>query len=243
MVDSSNVCLIVCFYKGPREGGQEQLYNEYLSTHKKMLKLLKHNLSNIIFVISEDGRETIETVIEENITYFYRPNKGLSFGGWIDVCKHYKQLFDYYIFCEDDYYFIKDDFDKILVDEYNACKKQYMVTWRDKIAQHCEKYYCELISTIGILSSKVLQEIDYFKNFSYTNIKARGNGWTMYDFLISFDSIGSISEKYERFIYYTGADGNTIVIFDNNVKDTEELNKERVLLCCYQALSDYFQST
>ena len=244
MTDLPKICLVVSFYKGPREGGHEIHFNEYLKTHKKILKQLKHNLSHIVFVIAEDGRENIEIDVQDDITYLFRPNRGFSFGGWIDVCRLYKESYDYYIFCEDDYYFVKDNFDKILVDEYQLYNYQYMVTWREKNAHSYNKFQGELISTIGILSSKVLPAIEYFKDFPYTNIKERVSGWTMYHFLISFSIIGSISEKYERFIYYAGQqDHSTICILDNNAKETEELNKERVLLCCYQALSDYIQLT
>jgi hypothetical protein len=160
---------------------------------------------------------------------------------------------------EDDHFLIKDNFDKILVDEYNLCGKQYMVTWRDKSDTHVPTFHGEHISTMGILSSKVLSEIEYFKN--YSNIKHNSSSYLIYDFFNSFSTIGHMSEKYERYIYFTGVSVlndpyykpiidqgfgykstyDNIIIFDNNPKESDELNKERVLLCCYQALKDYVQ--
>ena len=51
---TSNICLIVCFYKGLREGNQGCDFLNYINTHKLSLNNLQHNLSNIVFVISQD---------------------------------------------------------------------------------------------------------------------------------------------------------------------------------------------
>jgi len=146
----TSVCLIVCFYEGSRDGNQEENIRNYISMHILSLHKLKHNLNQIVFVISKDNIKTpiIDTVKKGdlNITYYYRKNQNLSFGGWVDAIQTFN--YDYYILCEDDYIFTKDNFDTILLDNYIKNDCEYLVNWYEANTG--------LTSTIGIISKNYL---------------------------------------------------------------------------------------
>ena len=164
-------------------------------------------------------KKTIE-IDEHNpkIKRYFRNNKNLSFGGWVDVMN--KTDYDHYILGEDDYLFIKDDFDTILIDEYTKYNSDYHVLWRgdhhnkDENIENIKNkgaFNGELICTIGIISNENKNKcID--KNFNNTNMN---KSLAMLNFLLSFNSI-----SYSRntvFPYY-GYDTDSIDLFinDNN---------------------------
>ena len=219
------VCLIVVFYAGNREGNQQQEIKNYMNSQLKMLSKVKNNLDSIYFVINTDNllEETIE-IDEHNpkIKRYFRNNKNLSFGGWVDVMN--KTDYDHYILSEDDYLFIKDDFDTILIDEYKKYNSDYHILWRGLPVENTDNNAIqniknngawrgpgELICTIGIISNENKNKcID--KNFNNTNMNKK---MAMWNFLHSFNSI-----SYSRntvFPYY-GYDTDSIDLFinDNN---------------------------
>ena len=155
------VCLIVAFYNGTsrniEHGEGEGSFSTYLEKHKTCLKKYKHSLDTIIFAIAEDGRRKIEIVKHGGITYLFRPNKGMSFGSWVDTVNIYRGKFDYYIFGEDDYLFVKDNFDEILVNTYSKRSEDYIVNWSGG------KY--DLTSTIGIVSKAALEKRRFLEDY------------------------------------------------------------------------------
>jgi len=217
------VCLIVVFYAGIRDGNQQVQYNNYMNAQLKMLSKVKNNLDSIYFVINTDNllEETIE-IDEHNpkIKRYFRNNKNLSFGGWVDVMN--KTDYDHYILCEDDYVFIKDNFDTILIDEYTKYNSDYHILWRglpvgntdNNAIQNIKNngaLRTELLCTIGIISKESKNKyID--KNFNNTNMD---KSLAMYTFFRSFNSI-----SYTRntiFPYYCyDTDGINLFINDNN---------------------------
>lgn len=242
----NDICLIVCFYKGDREANQQDDFNNYIYEHISSLNKLEHNLSKIIFVISQDNIKT-ESVITKrygkiDITYYYRKNLNLSFGGWVDVMLKFKH--DYYILCEDDYIFTKNNFDKILLDTYNKYNVEYLVTWHEcnnnkKIINYNNDRV--LISTIGILSKKY---IELFVNY---NDNKYNKGDLMLQFLTKFKTISCLDSEYNLFPYWKCYNHkispnelrhiNCIVIFDNNSKEVtneNEIDYNRILVSCYQ---------
>ncbi len=44
----------------------------------------------------------------------------MSYGAWSELFGKNKDKFDYFIFNEDDYFFIEDDFDSTLVRKFNS---------------------------------------------------------------------------------------------------------------------------
>ena len=239
---TSNICLIVCFYKGLRHGNQECNFLNYINTHKLSLNNLQHNLSNIVFVISQDNIVQPKIIVEKNekfnITYYYRKNKNLSFGGWIDAMKTFNH--DYYILCEDDYIFTKNNFDKILLDTYIKKKCEYLVTWYENQNNNKKKvinynYDVVGISTIGIISKKYIHLfIDYNKN-NYDKCSA------MSHFLRKFKTISCLDTNNNLFPYWYYETKKILLLDDNDYKKTisentisKNIDYDRILLACYQ---------
>ena len=217
------ICLIVVFYAGNRDGNQQHLYKNYMDAHLKMLSEVKNNLDSIYFVINTDNllEETIE-IDEHNpkIKRYFRNNKNLSLGGWVDVMD--KTDYDHYILCEDDYLFIKDNFDTILIDEYTKYNSEYHILWRglygdnidNNAIQHIKNnkgFQQELICTIGILSKKNKNKcID--KNFNNTNMNKQVS---MCKFLQSFNSVSYSRNNVFPYYNYIN-DSIQLYINDNN---------------------------
>ena len=226
----SNVCLIICFYAGTRDGDQQKHYKEYLSTQKKALKQFKHNLSRIVFVISQDGREEDEVLDIDGITYFYRRNRNLSFGGWVDAAKKFDH--DYYIFSEDDYIICKDNFDKIMLDQYNKKNCTYLLNWHGGLTG--------LMSTIGMISSKFIYKLNNYnvENNGKGNAMSKffqrlgelNNGWTSLDFYDGF--IYWVHNTRCNF-YYKGLDESKWGIIEKEV-NINDIDFSKVFVCCYQ---------
>jgi len=99
--------------------------------YKKQIEYLlavPHNLTSIIFTInfrkedyhyvSEIFAITPKQIGSAEVILSFRENFGLSYGGWNDTFKKYKDKYDYYIFNEDDYFFIEPNWDTYLVNKY-----------------------------------------------------------------------------------------------------------------------------
>lgn len=210
------ICLIVTFYKGKRAGNQGYLYNKYINAHLNTLKKVKNNLDAIYFVINSDNLENEKIVNDPNnpkIKWYYRNNKNLSFGSWVDVMN--KTDYDNYILCEDDYLFVKDNFDTILLDEYNKYNSDFHVLWRTHYPK--EKWqnlkdngpwWGGGICTIGILSNEKSKLID--KNYNNVNMT---KGAAMYTFL---KSVNSISYTRNTIFPYYAYKNDSIQLYINN---------------------------
>lgn len=230
------ICLVVAFYFGNRESCRKKESLKYIDAQIHNLKKYKHNLSDIIFVIAEDDRN--ETLIQRDentgILYIYRKNYGLSFASWMKAVKTYKDTFDYYIFLEDDYCFVKDNFDQIMVNEFNRINKiseaTYVVTWLGDFGK----------STIGITSAKKMKKINYFKNckIKHANNKIQ----CMQQFLKYMSPYQTIDHKYNAFPYW-GMNNNTdygIYMYGVNKNETRDEILNRIIVCAYQMFDENF---
>lgn len=223
-------CLVVAFYFGKRETCQESESKKYIDAQIHNLRKYKHNLTEVIFVIAQDDRLKTEIIKDDinDITYIYRKNQGLSFGSWMKTVKIFRDSFDYYIFLEDDYCFVKDNFDQILINEFNRINSytnaMYVVTWYQSGAGK---------STIGITSAKKLKKLNFFKNkkkkinFNHNKIKS------MQQFLKYMSPYKTISHQYNAFPYWTG-DG--IFMFGAQNTESRESIMNRVIVCAFQML-------
>jgi hypothetical protein len=226
----STTCLIIAFYIGNREFCNANQAEKYMDIQMKILQKVKHNINKIIFVISCDSITNNELDIKEKdgITYIYKRNYGLSFGSWCEAIKYLKDSYDYYILCEDDYVFVKDNFDKILVEEYKTINAEYMITYRNKGG----------LSTIGIVSNEVLKNKNYLNDVKFVNNKCKD----MVIFLNKFQ-YESISEKYNAFPYWGAISAKDltnlqIAIYGCSKLETKEQIKDRILLSCIQLLDE-----
>ena len=246
-MNNHDICLVICFYAGPREGGQQTMFKNYLEAQRRALKRFRHAVTRTVFVISQDNcrREEIREV--DGITYYIRNNRNLSFGGWVDAMNRFNH--DYYILSEDDYIFCQNNFDTIMLDDYIKKGCEYLVNWKA-----CPRYlglnaaagrpaglWDEMISTIGIMSSK---HRDKFRGYNATS---RPKGRAMQSFLGRFETISGL-DNYDGFIYeFNGSKGLIGTYYFSNSRENgvvrsrdvaiQNIDFSKVLVCCYQFYS------
>jgi len=218
-------CLVIVFYQGKRDGDQEKLFDKYIGTHLNLYtNIVKHNLDSIYFVINTDNllkEKIVPDLNNPKIKYYYRNNKNLSFGGWVDVIN--KTNYDYYILCEDDYMFIKNDFDTILIQESKKYNADYHVLWKALSVVFEEKDGDPeartdpdlliappgLICTIGIISKKNSKLICDYNSFNSQHSKGRA----MVTFLSCFNRISYTRNTIFPYYHF---DGDYICLYINN---------------------------
>ena len=112
--------------------------------HKQLgtLSRLQHSITQITLVVSHDPRCPPEytryvldsfpnTIGSTPVVKLFKPdNLGISYGAWAYAASLFRDAFDYYIFIEDDYCFVKDNFDHELVKMYDAVGCEYLMSYK-----------------------------------------------------------------------------------------------------------------
>jgi RimJ/RimL family protein N-acetyltransferase len=227
-----DVCYVISLFFGNRRNTNQPFYDEnricFLEKHIEFLSNLKHNLKKIIFNINlEDGDyENVNKalkIIPKNIKNSevevrLRKNIGMSYGAWSDCFLENKDKYDYFIFNEDDYFFVIDDFDKILVDKFNdkgdAGYLCGIIIERNDINQPLHSAHSTGISSNEVLS-KVFEkygELPHSKSNNYEDVETNSQvkqtnvmiemGYKLYDlrdeFKINFDYTGNITQFFSQ---------------------------------------------
>ena len=130
---NNKVCYIMSFYLGNRRRPCSNYKKDNLYLVKKQVEILsetKHNLNKIIFnfnvepehypYISQLHALIPRSIQGADVDINIRKNEGISYGAWSDLFLKYKSEFDYYIFNEDDYFFVEHNWDTYLIDKYNS---------------------------------------------------------------------------------------------------------------------------
>ena len=186
--------LVIAAWSGSRrlqfQFSQEHYIDSALFLKKQVecLKKIKHNLSQVTFVIPKNTSEPREfrnylnsipsKINKTKVVILEKENIGLSYGSFSYAFEIYKEKFDYYIFLEDDYIFVEDNFDKTLInilDTAKNCGYLAATVYRGlKAAKHPSNFN-------GITTSKVLSKIwgrygklPYSLNASYNGAQNEG---------------------------------------------------------------------
>tara|TARA_R110000822_G_scaffold310343_1_gene442684 strand:+ start:631 stop:1503 length:873 start_codon:yes stop_codon:yes gene_type:complete len=122
-------CYAIAFYLGDRRRKFPPYEVDRLCYLKKQIETLtvnKHSLNKIYFIFSvEEGHYDLLNkalnIIPKNIQgagveIIVRKNAGFSYGAWSDLMD--KTNHDYYIFNEDDYFFIEDGWDSYMINSF-----------------------------------------------------------------------------------------------------------------------------
>jgi hypothetical protein len=125
-------CYVVNMYFGPRRRTIEDYDKDRLCFLKKQIETLSkyyHNLDRIVFSInfSDDQLNYVNEALNlipkkiqnANVEVFLRENKGLSYGAFSDNFKRLREEYDYFIFNEDDYFLVENNWDEYLIRKYN----------------------------------------------------------------------------------------------------------------------------
>lgn len=119
---------IIATWSGPRREGNDEYHADpahYVTQHIKSLQKYAHSLAQITVVVPDNPNEpaAFTTAIEAlpkkiqnaDVVVVRRKNQGQSYGGYSHVFGQYRSEFTYYFFIEDDYIFVKDNFDLELI--------------------------------------------------------------------------------------------------------------------------------
>tara|TARA_R110002153_G_scaffold99875_1_gene235654 strand:- start:54 stop:995 length:942 start_codon:yes stop_codon:yes gene_type:complete len=178
---TEKTCYISVFYLGDRRINQKEIGKQFgyslilkdrfecLNKQITYLSKIEHNLNKIFFVFNLDLEHlayinTINDIVPKKIQgtpveIIFRENKGFSYGAWNDVFEQNRNNFDYFIFNEDDYVFVKDNFDKYLINKFNSYPDAgYICPFvKEGVAAH--NYRKHTAHSAGISSKEALNKI------------------------------------------------------------------------------------
>jgi hypothetical protein len=168
----SKVCFITNFWLGSRryeypKYKEDKLY--FLKQQIKCLQTYDHNLTKIIFnfniipeqyhYISKIFAITPKQIQGAEVEINIRENIGISYGAWSDLFGKYRSEYDYYVFNEDDYFFVQNNWDSYLVNKYNSHSDcGYLCMFIQEPAKW-NKFKKHAGSSVGISSTEILTKI------------------------------------------------------------------------------------
>lgn len=204
----SKVCFITNFWLGDRryefpKYKEDNFY--FLKQQIKCLQTYEHNLTKIIFnfnvtpeqypYISKIFAITPKQIQGAEVEINIRENIGISYGAWNDLFNKYRSEYDYYIFNEDDYFFIQHNWDTYLVNKHNSYEDcGYLCMFVQEPAEW-NKFKKHAGSSVGIASSENLTKV--CENFgklasisSFQEDAYEGWGDVQLDFTFAFLKLG-----------------------------------------------------
>lgn len=200
-------CYIINFYLGVRRGDykfQNKLNTfDYIKKQIETLENYKHALSKIVFSFNivpnhynllTDVIKIIPKFIQgAEVDIIIRDNIGMSYRAWVEAYVKYKDMYEYFIFNEDDYFFIQNNWDEYLINKFNSYNDcGYFCCWvREPHPNDDYKKFAAFAA--GVSSNTVLSTIidkliklpivdnyhkDLQNDFSFLFIQ---NGYNLYD--------------------------------------------------------------
>lgn len=183
------ICYIINFYLGDRRK-IHQIYNEdriiLIKKQIDFLENVKHNLTKIVFSfnLKYEDIETINTYINlipkriqnSDVEIVLRKNNGMSYGAWSEYTVKNIENYDYFIYNEDDYFFIEDNFDDYLVNTFNSYENCGYLCGISREPAGWNGFRKHAGYAVGITSKECVKKIfNHFQEFS--NIQ--GNDYEM----------------------------------------------------------------
>lgn len=128
-----STCYTINFYLGNRRKTIDDYERDRLCFLRKQIETLdrySHELGKIVFsfnineehydYVSEIFRIVPKYIQGSPVEVHFRKNEGMSYGAWSDSFARNGDSYDYFIFNEDDYFFVQNNWDKYLVDKFNS---------------------------------------------------------------------------------------------------------------------------
>lgn len=215
-MSGNNVCYICCVYFGDRRCSVKEYQEDrlsYIREHVKSLQEVLHDLDRIVFVFNleedhfslfEEAKKIIPRRIQgSRVEVIGRENFGMSYGAWSEVFEKYRNVHDYFIFNEDDYFFIQDNFDSHLVNKFNSYNNIGYLCGVVMNPAPGTSWVTHAGNSIGISSRKVLNEL-YEKFGCLPHGKKKLNEYNFQEFSLDDrygeeEQVGQVSQTYEIF--------------------------------------------
>lgn len=164
-------CLMVHNYFGPRRVYLKEYEEDRLFYAKKQIEYLqkyRNSLNKVYFTVNSRGNEDYDIIQElksilptkiwnADVELLVRHNVGLSYGAFSDVFRINRLNYDYYFFTEDDYLFVQNDFDKILISMFEKYDRAGYVS--ALIRDSSEIFPKHAGIQMGVTSSAVLEKL------------------------------------------------------------------------------------
>jgi hypothetical protein len=236
------VCYIINFYFGKRRKTIDRYSNiDRLCFVRKQIEILtefKHNLSKIIFNFNLEPEhysyfnEALKIIPQQiqnsEVEINIRENKGMSYGAWSDLFGKNRDKFNYFIFNEDDYFFIEDNFDSTLVRKFNSYPNCGYLCMIVRPSESWNNYQSHAGHSSGISSNKILSEI-YLKygelphgiSSEYEENEINGQVKQSYAFVKEGYKLYDIRDEYRVLFIPGGIDDKNDyhIYFDYNEKE------------------------
>jgi len=166
-------CYVINFYFGERRKTIER-YNKidrlyFLRKQIEFLEKYSHNLNKIIFTcniekehykyVSDIFRIVPKYIQGAEVELHFRENYGLSYAAWSDAFDRNEDKYDYFIFNEDDYFFVQNNWDGYLINKFNQYEDCGFVCPIIREPHHWNDYKKHAGHSTNISSNKVLKEI------------------------------------------------------------------------------------
>lgn len=179
---------VIPCWDGDRHQGMDRYFEKdrslYVRTQIHQLTSIKHNLDQITFVRCANSPgypEFIDalnnlppTIRNTNIKVITTNFDGWSYGAFAQVYEQYRTTFDYYIFCEDDYIVVLDNFDEFLINFLES---------HPKCGYACSLEHKEGNISFGTVSNGIMRSTalednrKYHGSISHFNQVAFGHGF------------------------------------------------------------------
>lgn len=220
----SKTCYVVNFYLGKRRYPVDKEREDklcYLRTQIECLKKYKHSLSKIVFNFniddkdSDDFKDALDIIPKKiqntEVEVVGRKNYGMSYGAWSDNFTRLMDQYDYYIFNEDDYFIVQDDFDKYLVNKFNSLPNCGYLCGLVREPTSMNNYKRHAGMSSGISSYECLKKVhDHFgklphsDNSSYSSNEMTGQVGQSASFRDVGYEIYDIREEYRMRFFWGG---------------------------------------
>lgn len=173
------IAYVIASWGGARRG--QPAPRDWLHTHLKLLARRRASWISDVIVVAPEGENlhkgylrTLRELESRGIRLLRRENNGLSYGSFSDAYGAFREELDvdYWIFVEDDWTFLKDDFDQELVEMLELLEAGYLCGLVDRIGRHNVLHAA--ISN-GIAASEVLERVWEHNGgrFPYTDTRGR----------------------------------------------------------------------
>jgi hypothetical protein len=109
--------------------------------------------------VSQIFKITPKTIQNAEVEISFRKNYGMSYGAWSDAFDRNEDKYDYFIFNEDDYAFVENDWDSYLVNKFNSYEDCGYLCMVIREPHYWNDYKKHAGHSTGISSNKVLKDV------------------------------------------------------------------------------------
>jgi len=226
---NNSTCYIINFYFGNRRKTIPEFNDDRLIFLKKQIETLSkyhHNLDKIIFNFNiekehytnlNDALKIIPKKVQNTeIEILIRENTGFSYAAFSEAFRLNKDKYDYFIFNEDDYFVVENNWDEYLISKYNSLPKSGYLCPLQRDGEEWNGYKIHAGHCFGIASTKSLNKVwgKYGKLPHKLNNDYSAQEKVQHDFTYAFFEVGlriyDIREDYRVQFAMTEKDGHDV---------------------------------